>query len=293
MVMFKNKTTDNTNKDDKGLNYYLDKTKGYKSDYPEFNIKQVDGFNIIDESVLGVGAKSRMSDFYISNLKHKELVYVAPRVGYAALSLAHLCKKHNKNLTLVIPASKEVSDHQALAIEYGATPLFLRVAGMKNANRAASMYADATGAHFIPFGLDTEDVYAGAVTEFQKLRKYNIKRLWCVISTGVLSRSLQIALPDTEIFNVAVARNIQQGELGRAHFQSYHKGFTSKADTIPPFDSVLTYDAKGWEYLKEHGQEGDWFFNVAGPAPLPTISKELIHSYRDWNDNSDFGNILD
>ena len=43
------------------------------------------------------------------------------------------------------------------------------------------------------------------------------KTMWSVISTGVLSRTMQIALPDTEFSAVAVARIIQQGELGRAN----------------------------------------------------------------------------
>ena len=142
----------------------------------------------------------------------------------------------------------------------------------------------------VPLGLDHHDVYAGAITEFQRLRPLlDGKRLWCVISTGVLSRSLQIALPQTEIISVAVARNIQQGELGRAHFTSYHKSFTQKSDLIPSyFKSVDTYDAKGWHYMKEYGKAGDFFFNVAGEPPQPTIDISKIDSYRDWGDKRDF-----
>ena len=281
----------NKNKDDRGLEFYLEITKDYKSPFKPFIVTTTsDGFNIIDESVHEVGAKARMADYYISTIREKELVYVAPRNGFAAISLSYLARKHGKTLTLVMPSSKEISDHQALCIEYGAKPLFLRIAAMPNANAMAARYANSVGAKFIPFGLDTELVYAGAIRSFYDgLSHYNIHRLWSVISTGVLSRSLQIALPNTKIFNVAVARNIQHGELGRAEFMSYHKGFNQVSDYVPTeFESESCYDAKGYDYLREYGQLGDWFFNVAGNAPKPLIDKTLIKSYRDWGDKSDF-----
>lgn len=292
--VYKSKQVGFENKDSQPLDAYLELTKDWVSNFPDFDIKTTsDGFHIIDESVHEVGAKARFADFYMSQLKNDHIVYVAPRVGYAGLSLAWLAKKYGKKLTLVMPASKQVSHHQALAIEYGAHPLFIRIAAMPNANAIAKTYADSVGAEFAPFGLDHVNVYAGAVRELQRLRPLlDGKRIWSVISTGVLSRSLQIALPETEIVNVAVARNIQQGELGRAHFTSYHKSFTQKSDIIPSeFRSVDTYDAKGWHYTQEYGKPGDYFFNVAGEPPQPSIDVTTIDSYRDWGDKRDFENV--
>lgn len=291
---YKNKQVGFENKDYETLEQILDKTKEFRSDYDDFTIKEVDGFNVIDESIHAFGTKARFADYYMSRLENDHLVYVAPRVGYAGLSLAYLTEKYGKKLTLVMPASKQISHHQALAIEYGAEPLFLRVAAMPNANNAAKKYAEAVGAEFAPFGLDHPDVYAGAVRELQRLRPLlDGKRIWSVISTGVLSRSLQIALPETEVVNIAVARNIQQGELGRAHFCSYHKKFTDKSDVIPnEFNSVDTYDAKGWHYLTEYGSEGDYFYNVAGEPPAAKEETYAIHSQRDWGNKSDFNGLI-
>ena len=286
---------DTLNKDDKGLEYYLNLTTGYQSSYDEFDIKTTsDGFRIIDESVHEIGAKARMADYYASTIEEDEWVYVAPRNGYAAISLSYLASKYKKRLTLVMPSSKEISNHQALSIQYGAKPLFIRIAAMPNANAAAEKYAKAVGAKFIPFGLDTELVYAGAIREFQRLRPLlDGKHLWSVISTGVLSRSLQIALPQTKITNVAVARNIQHGELGRADFISYHRTFTQRADYVPTeFASEQCYDAKGYDYLRKFGTDGDYFFNVAGNAPLSVLDKSTIDSYRDWRDYRDFNGII-
>lgn len=296
--MFLNKQTYKDNNDLQGfmnLDYYLDLTKDFKSSFGDFNVKQVDGFNVIDESEsCEVGYKARSGEFFIQDLVRqgvKKIVYVQPRRGFAGISLSWLCKKYGLDLILVMPSSKEVSDHQALCIELGAKPLFARIAAMPNANSLAKKYAKKVGAYYVPLGLNHPYVIAGGVRCMYDYFKDNEKpkTMWSVISTGVLSRTMQIALPDTEFNAVAVARNIQQGELGRAKFYSYHKPFNSKSDLIPDkFDCEDSYDSKGWDYMVKHGNEGDWFFSVAGNAKLPTIDKSKIDSYRDWRDLKDF-----
>ena len=296
--MFLNKQTYKDNNDLQGfmnLDYYLDLTKDFKSSFGDFNVKQVDGFNVIDESEsCEVGYKARSGEFFIQDLVRqgvKKIVYVQPRRGFAGISLSWLCKKYGLELILVMPSSKEVSDHQALCIELGAKPLFARIAAMPNANSLAKKYAKKVGAYYVPLGLNHPYVIAGGVRCMYNYfkDKEKPKTIWSVISTGVLSRTMQIALPDTEFNAVAVARNIQQGELGRAKFYSYHKPFNSKSDLIPDkFDCEDSYDSKGWDYMVKHGKQGDWFFSVAGNAKLPTIDKSKIDSYRDWRDLKDF-----
>ena len=295
--MFVNKQNGIENNDlkDKTLDSYLELTKDFKSSFGDFNVKKINGFNVIDESLsCEVGYKARAGEFFIKELVDKgikEIVYVQPRRGYAGISLSWLCKKYGLNLTLVMPSSKEVSDHQALCIQLGAKPLFARIAAMPNANILAKKYAEATGAFFIPLGLNHPMVIAGGVRSFYNYFKDKEKPsvMWSVISTGVLTRSMQIALPTTKFKAVAVSRNIQHGELGTAEFYSYHKPFNSKSDLIPDaFDCEDSYDSKAWDYLNKFGEEGDWFFSVAGNAKKPDIQKKLVNSYRDWNDLKDF-----
>ena len=296
--MFLNKQTYKDNNDLQGfmnLDYYLDLTKDFKSSFGDFNVKQVDGFNVIDESVsCDVGYKARSGEFFIQDLVRqgiKKIVYVQPRRGFAGISLSWLCKKYGLDLILVMPSSKEVSDHQALCIELGAKPLFVRIAAMPNANSLAKKYAEKTGAYYVPLGLNHPYVIAGGIRcmyDYFK-DKEKPKTMWSVISTGVLTRTMQIALPDTKFNAVAVARNIQQGELGVAKFYSYHKPFNSKSDLIPDkFNCENSYDSKGWDYMIKYGKQGDWFFSVAGNAKLSTIDKSKIDSYRDWGDLKDF-----
>ena len=120
-TMFLNKQIDKTNNDLNGvdIDYYLNQTVDFKSSFGEFNLKNVTGY------------KARSGEYFIQQLVSqgvKKIVYVQPRRGFAGISLSWLCKKYNLDLILVMPASKEVSDHQALCIELGAKPMFARIA---------------------------------------------------------------------------------------------------------------------------------------------------------------------
>jgi len=230
-----------------------------------------------------------MADYYMSQVKKDAIVYCAPRTGMAPLSLSYLCKKYNKKLYLFMPASKEASLHQLLAIERGATPIFVRTPAMPTLNIWAKKFAEGINAEFAPFGLKHELVVAGGVRIFyDNFKDTNIEEMWSVFSTGVLNRTLQIALPTTKFNAVAVARNIQEGELGRAKFYTYDKAFLKPSRIEPPFDCIRTYDAKGWEIMKQHGKEGDWFWNVACNMPKSTIKPADIDSSREWGDFKDF-----
>ena len=288
MFINKAKSQDNLDlKDGKSLEYYLDLTKDYKHDFT-FAIKNVEGFNVIDDGEFEFGTKAKMGDFMISQVKEDAMVYVAPRTGYAPFSLCHLAKKYNKKLYLIMPASKEASEHQRTAIEYGGIPIFLRIPAMPTANIWAKQFAEKIGAKFLPFGLKHEMVVAGGVRIFyDNFKDTNIEEMWTVFSTGVLSRTLQIALQNTKFNAVAVARNVQEGELGRAKFYSHDRPFLKESRVATPFDCIQTYDAKGWELMKKYGKEGDWFWNVAKNMPKPTIKPSDVNSQREWGDKSD------
>jgi len=293
--MYINKATDESNldmSDGRDLNYYLEMTKDYKPDF-EFKLKQIEGYNVIDDGDFQYGTKAKMGDFMISQVKEDTLVYVAPRTGYAPYSLTYLAKKYNKKLILFMPASKEASEHQLRVIEDGATPIFIKTPAMPTINGWAKEFSQKIGAKYLPFGLKHEQVVAGGVKIFHEAFKDKvIPRMWSVFSTGVLSRTLQIALPNVDFSAVAVARNVQPGELGRAKFYTYHKEFLKDCDSDTPFDCIKTYDAKGWEYMKKYGQLGDWFWNVARNMPKPTIRPSDIDSQREWGDKTDITKYL-
>jgi len=103
MFVNKQKGIENNDLNLKNLDYYLDLTKDFKSSFKDFTVKNINGFNVIDESLsCEVGYKARSGEFLIQELVKqgiKELVYVQPRSGYAGISLSWLCNKYNLNYT--------------------------------------------------------------------------------------------------------------------------------------------------------------------------------------------------
>jgi hypothetical protein len=248
-----------------------------------------EGFKVIREDLMGFGSKCRFGDILVQKAPTDTLVYVQPRFGFAGISLAYLANKYNKKLVLFMPSGKVISDHQAICIERGAIAKFRRIAAMPNLNRIAKQWAEDNNATFIPLGLKHELVTAAAVkVAYDIAEKHGYpEEVWSAISTGVLQRSLQIAWPDAEFNAVAVSRNIQNGELGKAKVWSHPKAFASdvKTEFAPPFPSAMNYDAKAWEYMVKHGNPGSWFWNVGGdPKPELLDTKINMDSEREWGE---------
>ena len=267
---------------------WLELAGDWKDPFPAPIVKEHEGFNVVREDLMGFGSKCRFGDILVSTCQSDTLVYVQPRYGFAGISLAYLAQKYNKKLVLFSPSQKEISDHQAICIERGADMRFRRIAAMPNLNKIAKDWAAENNAFFIPLGLRHELVTAAAVrVAYDLAQKHGEpKEVWSAISTGVLSRALQIAWPNADFNAVAVARNIKDGELGRAKVWSHPKEFSQNVapQYAPPFSSALNYDAKAWEFMLKHGNEGAWFWNVGG-APVPEfLDKSTIKSERAWGE---------
>ena len=290
-------TEDTTNKylKEKTRDYYLELADGWNDTAPKPAIKEFHGYTLWDDSETGVGTKGRWGDLLFSKIETDEVVYVQPRVGWAGISLAALAKKYDKKLTLFMPASKHVSAHQMVCIERGAKPVFRRIAAMPVLNKYAKDYAEQNGGTFVPFGLDHELVVAAGVksTLQQWGDRPEPKDFVSVVSTGVLSRTLQIAFPNANFHGVAVARNMHKGEIGRANVVSYHKAFLQHADKAEEYGKLINsapnYDMKGIEYLLDEKMgipksENTLVWNVAGDIRPQQMTSDQVDSYRAWGE---------
>lgn len=270
-------TTSEVNMDDVFTrDQYLEMVGGFESSFPDPVVEEYNGIKVVREDLLEVGSKARAGEALIATAKSDTIVYVQPRFGYAGVSLTKLCKQYGKKLVLFMPSSKEVSEHQAYCIEHGCEYHFYRIAAMPNLNRIAKSYAEETGSFFIPLGLKHPLVTAMIIKTAMKIQEPS--SFWTAFSTGVLNRALQIAWPNAIANGLAVARNIHDGEKGRANIIGHYQDFSSNSKILPPFPSALNYDAKVWEYLKP----GDLFWNVAGNLQS-SLNKKTIKSYRPWN----------
>jgi hypothetical protein len=285
--------TDGINKDLVTLDreWYMEQTKGWKDPYGLPMVVQHDGFNIVRDDLM-VGSKARFGDYFMSQVKEDTIVYVCPRKGLAGLAVLNLAKRYNKKVVLFMPASKEISDHQACCIERGAIPKFRRIAAMPNLNKMAKEYAEEVGGFFVPLGLYHPLVVAGVARVADNLTKVygEPKEVWCAISTGVLSRGLQIGWPNATFYSIAVARNLKAGELGRSYVVSDPKPFlrNEKEDLLPPFPTVPNYDGKVWKYMKHKGSKDAWMWNVGMEPELKSEQwYQTVDSQREWGEIRD------
>lgn len=268
---------------------WLELAGDWKDPFPAPIVKEHEGFNVVREDLMGFGSKCRFGDILVQSCPSDTLVYVQPRYGFAGISLAYLAEKYNKKLVLFSPSQKEISDHQAICIERGADMKFRRIAAMPNLNKIAADWAKENNGFFIPLGLRHELVTAAAVKVAYDMAQVHgePKEVWSAISTGVLSRALQIAWPNAEFNGVAVARNIKDGERGRATIWSHPKEFSQNvaSEFEPPFPSALNYDAKAWEFMVKNGNPGAWLWNVGGdPKPENEDTKQSINAQREWGE---------
>ena len=266
--------------------YYLDLAQDWTDPYGLPVVKVHEGVRVVRDDYL-VGSKVRGGDCLISSLpEHIDtLVYVQPRTGLAGVSILDVAKHHNKKVKLFMPSSKEISMHQACCIERGAEVSFHRIAAMPNLNKIAKEWADEhDNSFFIPLGLKHEMVTAGIVKTAMNIAAP--EQVYCATSTGVLTRALQIAWPDTEFVSVCVARNMKKGELGKAEAVSEPLAFTAaeRPQNLPGVPVIDTYDGKVWKYIPKNSNRDILFWNVGKEPVLQNLDiiKET-DSYRDWN----------
>lgn len=275
-----------------GADWFKEQTKNWKDPYGLPEIQEHDGIIVVRDDKI-VGSKCRFADLLVQSVESDTIVYVQPRVGLAGVSILEIAKKYNKEVVLFMPASKEISDHQAACIERGAIPKFHKIAAMPNLNKIASEWATANGKFFVPLGLKHPLVVACAAKVASNLAEEYGEPDVCFVatSTGVLVRGLQIGWKNTEFYSIAVSRNMKAGELGRAHIISEPMEFQKpeKAENLPPFETVNTYDAKVWKYVKKYKQENPeknvWMWNVGQEPKVTDISvKDRVDSARAWGE---------
>jgi hypothetical protein len=263
--------------------YYLSLTEGWIPYNPDPIVIDHDGVRVVRDDLV-VGTKTRAADLLASKINNDTMVYSQPRVGLAGVSLLDVAKHHNKKVVLFMPASKRISLHQACCIERGAIPIFERIAAMPILNIKAKEWANKHNAFFIPLGLKHELATAAIVHAASKISEP--EEVYVAISTGVLSRALQIAWPNAKFTCVAVARNLKAGELGRANVISEPLEFMQEEPIQPPFPTVRTYDAKVWKYIPKNTGRNILMWNVGAEPQLTNLSiYDTVKSYKDWDKN--------
>jgi hypothetical protein len=242
--------------------------------------------------------KALAAEKWIASMKEDTVVYCAPRQGYAPYAVATIAKAYGKRAVFFAPASAEPTDHQLVVKALGGDLRFVRIAAMPVLNGYAKAWAEKHGAAFIPFGMSgVPEVTAGIVALADRLtEKYGApSEFWCAVSTGTMTRGLQIGWPLARAMGVAVARNMHPGEIGKAILESATMPFLKACKVQPPFNTTAAYDAKAWEPCLRNGRPGSLFINVGADKVIADLAKTVdrnIDSVRTWGDFRDLGPIV-
>ena len=252
-------------------------------------------FRVVRDDDLVGGTKQRALVEYIFRRPAREFVYAGPTCGYAQVALAVAAQRLGKQGTAAVAMERPMSDLTRFAQSLGAKVLEKRRPNFMKAVKAMAEEYVATkearegpnAVELLPFGLQSEeyiDMLAGAVRRAlpQSLVDDPPRRVWLACGSGVILRALHRVWPTTFFFPIQVGKQIYDDIVeGIRHkiFKAPEK-FYEDALWPPPFRSVKNYDAKIWQFVAEHGEDGDLIWNVGKDAPSRVQGSEQAGSRR-------------
>ena len=282
--------------------HYLAMRNGFKSNLPEPVIEPYQDKWIFRGDASATSLKGYGAEQLIAECEEDVLVYCAPRVGMAMDAIATLAEMYGKKCVFFCPASGEPSIYQKALLDYGADLRFIKIAAMPTLNGYAKKWAEKNHAKYLPFGLaKTPSVTAGIVHLGDQITKIIGKEpteIWMSVSTGTAIRALQIAWPETLCKGIVVARNMHDGEIGRAILWSASQPFLKDVplNKRPPFPSTSNYDAKCWEDFDNFAAKDSIFINVGCDDKISHMYNKVkslpLNSKREWYDMSDLERAL-
>lgn len=236
---------------------------------------------VIDDSMLPGGTKQRALGQWMINSDRHEFVYGSVELGFGQIAVAYSAKIVGKRATIFVGQMNQRDNPlTALARTFGAQIHATNI-GRSSYEPAASRYVDKDPDYreLLPFGFEDESFIQLAVEQITlalpvSLKRQPPRRLWIVAGSGTLLQAMYRIFPQTHILTVTVG---QEPDLTRNEFVSelhrttwFHHNRKQKfpqpvdASLAPPYSSLLNYDAKVWQYVMEHGDDGDYVWNVGG-----------------------------
>lgn len=225
---------------------------------PDPVIVEHEGINVVRDDLLPGGTKRRAIHALFDN-QHQEYVYASPVYGHAQVALAYAARDHGLRATIFCARRKERFSLSLEALHAGAAMIEVPNGYMSVVRARARAYCLQTRARLLPFGLDDELFIQALADVARALPIEAPKEVWCVAGSGVLTRALQTAWPDARHYAVRVGA---VPDAGRAFVFEAPEAYERPAKVPPPFPSAINYDAKAWQFIKQHAASGALFWNV-------------------------------
>lgn len=247
-------------------------------------------FTLVDDGVLPGGSKQRMLIRMMTDIMRKEdmnvteFVYAGPPFGAAQPALAVAAKSLNISATIWI--SQAVDSHgrnyrtemTKRAMGLGANIREIHGPLAKVQSVATDYTQSKSGAVLLPFGLYTPESIQILAEEFAAawpVDRPKPGRIWVVAGSTTVYAALHAAFPDCNFEIVQVGRCVWPDLiLPNTRLHVSNERFDTRARDQPPYQTVATYDAKLWKFVRQFGQIGDYIFNVC--ADVPEVSEVAV-----------------
>lgn len=240
---------------------------------PPIRIDEIEGFRIVrDDMVLG-GTKRRVLDRVVAGVEADELVYATPAYGFAQIALAGACRAAGKKATIFVAERTARHPRTQAAADLGAEIIEVKAGRLNVIQSRARKHCEATGAYQVPFGMD-DDLFVAVMAEIiaEGTPGPAPEEVWCVAGSGVLTRALQRAFPDAAHHAVQIGRD---PKVGDAKLWKAPEEFEDDALDPPPFPSCSNYDAKAWQFMREHASPGALFWNLGADPEAAIVPHDL------------------
>jgi 16S rRNA G966 N2-methylase RsmD len=235
-------------------------------------------FNIVRDDYIIGGTKTRaciqILKSILKNKNIKNIIYSGAINGYAQVAIAYglyLLKRDNIKLIFIFQniKSKEISALKEMVLWYHTnTEYIVKDSSMKELYPLIDSYTSVHD-YNIPFGFSFDE-YEKLL--YVQLKKHidilkNIKKIWLVVGSGTILRTLQKLLPNTFFNGVQVGREIKDENIYDKSrfklFKSSYKFYEEYKGNVG-YHTMLSYDAKLLEFIETFGENDDYIWNVAG-----------------------------
>jgi hypothetical protein len=239
-------------------------------------------YQVVRDDLLMGGTKQRIVlELFDQIIRdgYNGIVYPGPSNGYAQIVLALGAKLKKSAAIILIPKTRPMTAQTQLALQLGASVLeYENEQGrLKNLKMIGADIAAARNMHMPALGFGG-DMFKTLMTKALRSKlpiDLNEPRdIWVVGGSGTLALTLYDLFPNSTINVVQVGKPIDWSFEGLDRAKLYiapqKLGQDVTGSDIPPYPSLLSYDAKVWQFVRKRLDPNNrtLIWNVAGPVSL-------------------------